>query len=78
MTCCLTYTLCFLGDASKVEKDINSFMKNATWGIIPRFLVAPLPFNTKMALVNALAFKGAWTKEMKDVQLDKRFNDFDW
>ncbi|RCX08082.1 serpin B [Anaerobacterium chartisolvens] len=40
---------------------INSWVANATNGMIPQMLNAPIPSQTVMYLINALYFKGRWT-----------------
>ncbi len=41
-------------------EDINLWCSEKTYGLIPQFLTAPLSADTRLALFNALYFKGQW------------------
>ncbi|KAK4278185.1 hypothetical protein QN277_016066 [Acacia crassicarpa] len=54
----------FINKADKVEQEVNSWVENATNGVIREILPSgSLDQETKLVLANALYFKGAWDQK---------------
>ncbi|OQR77117.1 serpin B10-like [Tropilaelaps mercedesae] len=64
----------FKGNAAEVQKDINNFIKDATYGVIPMMLTKPVDTATIMTVINALYFKGSWRKVMNTLTSTEKFN----
>lgn len=67
-------------DLSSTEamNGINSWADKNTNGLIPQFLSTPLPENSRIALTNALYFKGNWATEFLPANtVDKDFHNGD-
>jgi serpin B len=50
----------FEGEPEQVFDRVNLWVDKRTQGLIPQLIDAPLPSNTKLLLVNALALKAFW------------------
>ncbi len=46
--------------SEKTREELNGWISRETGGLIPQFLTAPLPVETRLALLNAVYFNGKW------------------
>ncbi|XP_003745401.1 serpin-Z7-like [Galendromus occidentalis] len=49
--------------SARVTEEIDRFVKNKSFGLIPQVLSEPLDRSTILTLVNCLHFKGSWDKK---------------
>ncbi|SEQ78364.1 serpin family protein [Piscibacillus halophilus] len=52
--------------------EINGWVENETEGLIEKILNEPIPGNVQMYLINAIYFKGEWSKQFKEERTEQR------
>ena len=58
--------------SEKALEEINDWVKEQTHEMIPTLLTEPLPESARLALMNALYFKGCWTVPFPEEATDKQ------